>query len=145
MNNQILPGGGEQHRIKRDRAVIQSGRGDISLENEEQTEISENASQVVTTTTVNSLELDGEIIQDIQSQIVGRCQEPTCSQYLTYRTFRECGNPECSKILCHRHARFHRAEGLFFCWECYKWVRIKRFFLILAWLIITPFVERVDE
>lgn len=138
-----IPGDGSQLRINTERATIQSDNGDLTLEQEERTGISPDGGDVTTTTTTTSIEIDGEIIHDIRNQIIGKCQE--CGQFLTYRTYRCCGDPSCNKILCHHHAKLHTKENNFFCLECYRSIRIKRFFLTIAWIFLAPFVERVDQ
>ena len=132
-----------QRRQITQRSVIQSPYGDLDLEQNELTVISADGGEVVTTTTTTSLEIDGEIIHDVRSQIIGRCQVENCNRYLTTRTCRCCGNPACRMIMCLEHAKYHKAEGLWFCIPCYKEVRIKRFFLTLLWLIVRPFVRKV--
>ena len=133
-----------QRRAIVNRAHIRSIYGDLGLEQQEVTEISVDATDVQTTTTSQSLELDGEIIHDVHRQIVGRCQIPGCHRFLTARTLRMCATPTCRLILCLEHARFHRGEGLWFCHRCYHIVLVKRFFLTLAWLLFRPFVRKVQ-
>lgn len=137
--DQIL--NGNQHRIKAEQRNIQSSLGDLYLEQNETTTISPTG-DVVTTVTINSRIIDGEKIDSV-SQILGQCQEIDCAQYLTARTIRVCGS--CERILCHNHAKFNRRENLYFCKDCLRSIRIKHFFLTLAWLIIAPFVKRIDE
>jgi hypothetical protein len=134
--------GGSQRRETTNRSIIQSPYGDLVIEQTEQTEISPDGGEIATTKTTTALEIDGEIIRDIRRQIIGKCQEPGCGQFLTRRTFRSCKIPECNKILCHHHAKFHEKEDGYFCFKCCRSVRIKRFFLTFIWIILFPFIGR---
>lgn len=142
MLNQLPINEPEQYRVDSKISTIQSAREGLTQIQSEETQISADGSQLTTQTNTTSLEIDGEIIHDILRQIIGKCQESDCGQYVTRRTFRSCGNPDCNKILCHHHARYHSKERAFFCQDCYKWIRIKRFFLVLFRIILFPFIRR---
>lgn len=132
-----------QFRIKRKRSRIRSDFGNLIHEQEEWTEITPDG-DIISTILNNSFELDGEIISDIDSEIIGKCQEPGCNQYLTDRTFRYCANPNCNLILCHKHARFNSKENSYFCEKCFRSVRWKRFWLGFSRIILWPFVKKVE-
>jgi len=142
MHDQLTMNEPEQVRSDLKTGRIQSPRGNMELTQIEETRISSDGSIITTKEDTTALEIDGEIIHDILRQIIGKCQEPECGQFLTRRTFRTCGNPDCNKILCHHHARYHSKERAFFCHECYKLIRIKRFFLVLFRIILFPFIRR---
>ncbi|MCK5127316.1 MAG: hypothetical protein KAR42_13760 [candidate division Zixibacteria bacterium] len=133
-----------QHRINRRRSTIASDDGTLTFDQEEKTEISPDGN-IITTVTDSSVELDGEIIRDISTQIVGRCQIPECRQYLTKRTIRLCSSVKCTKTLCHHCAKYDEKENDYFCRECHKQVKIKRMLLGTLRVILSPFVERVEE
>jgi len=132
-----------QTRLNIQQSNICSNSGQLTFLNKQQTNVSQ-AGDVETIETDNSKIIDGEKISHA-SQIIGQCQESDCGQYLTNRTFRYCSNVNCGKILCHNHARFHNKEENYFCKECYKSVRRKRFWIGLIRIILTPFVERVNN
>jgi hypothetical protein len=145
MPDNIIPiqnNGGSQRRTITNRTIIKSPNGDLVVEQEELTNISPDGGETTTTKTTTALEIDGEIIHDIGRQIIGKCQEPGCGQFVTQRTFRNCKNPDCNKILCCHHAKFHEKENGYFCFKCYRSVRIKRFFLTFLWIILFPFTRR---
>jgi hypothetical protein len=131
-----------QLRIEREILNIHSALQNGYFEQGVITEISPRG-DVITTKTRNSFATNGEIIHDPQSQLVGQCQ--TCGEYTTRRTTRVCANPNCQLILCPDHCKYHEKEGTYFCLECFKAVRVKRFLLLLAWIVVAPLVERIES
>lgn len=127
-----------QRRLRRQQAVIESERGDLSLLQEIVTDFSETG-DLTTTESHHSLIVGGENIRH-PGDILGQCQEQGCGRFLTVRTMVGCYC--CCEVRCPVCAAFDDKTGVWLCGYCYRIVRRKRFWLALRRLILFPFVGR---
>jgi hypothetical protein len=121
-----------QRRLKTKRTFFAVDNDPSSVGEESMIEISP-AGDVVTNDLSQVTVVNGDVISSAQ-QIVGQCQMPECSQFLTQRTVRYC--TVCAMVLCPRCCNVDAEVGML-CPECRKaawWQRFwAGFFSLLTW------------
>jgi len=129
-----------RRRVRHKKAIIESGNDILQISRKLETEVSETG-DINTTETIQSVVIGNEKITS-HLQIQGTCSK--CNNWVTSNSIRYCF---CGRILCVSCSKWWEdgEKGRPVCPQCYKKLRLSKFWGVLKSIFISPFIEEVGK
>ena len=128
-------------RFKRRQSLIHDSDEIVAFFHDEVTNI-HNTGDIETVETDHSIILNGERIST-PADIVGRCQIPECSRYVTHRTAKYCFY--CGLVMCVRCSTWDETDERWLCPLCHRSLRRKRIRKAIVRALLSPFRRKNNE
>jgi hypothetical protein len=126
----------EPKRIKKRRVIIKGKDGKNNILQREEITFKNNVQGWVTIEQVSPIILSNGTKITSHIELAGSCF--FCDELVAVSDQRVC---DCGRLVCFEHSRYDDQDQKYYCADCHKKLRRKRFFRFL----LSPFIEKVDE